>query len=952
MNVAGCPTVTVVAMAGNLDADMFPHFLSHYRALGVSAFRFVLHGEFEPAEKAWLCDQPDVTVTAEIYGLFSEQSKVEKISWMTHDLVGQWVLPVDMDELIELPAPSLAETIRAMEMLEMESLPAFMLQRLAADGSLPMLLPTDDIQKIFPLYSFHLAERSGGARPLKTKYTLTKVAKGHLVQHGFHFPMNGGGTCHLPLRAILNHFKFRAPLLKAARAYRAEDANPTEMAAYSAYLESHESRVELEGNKEYNRDDLLRRGLLIDFDSNEPVSFANSALLGDATSQVFAQPVQVLDPCSATSIDKPSAGRARPMDVCLVTREISVASVAGGIATAVNALAENLAAAGHNAHVLYVPYEPWDKLGSFWERGLMALGIKLTQIELVDQDGQRLELEELMDLVVAHLEKHSFDVACFDDVHCLGAKACQVRNSGLGLASTAIVMTTHGCSYWHSSDGNAAIDKYIAKFHFYFEQQLRLADLVIHPSSYMQQWVQHHVGPPRREAVLPNTLTGFVRSFGHRGSANRKVTEIVYFGRIEPRKGFDVFLAAMALLADRGVEVPSITLIGSISSSVLKQNLSATLERLTAKVQIFSEFRNLEAVNYLKAHDCMVVIPSRKDNLPYTVYECLENDIPMICSQVGGLRELVHENDWGRTLVANDETSIADAVRVALRDGWRPARLAFDPDEVVAKHVAVMDWLVQNHAEHQRQKMDLSDILCICFGQSSTPPVSRQAEDLQGSGLKEDQIVYYCIDGNGRAASVVNAINDHVGSARAEFILLCHEAVEFKSQALLPAMVNLMTCSGFDAVVCDYDLLLPLSAGQTGTTTCTIGAPGGPPQFAPSRNVFGAGLALVRTSALLDVGGIDADSDLQETMVWEVLNKLSASGKSITSIPKALMFKYVQDNGSVDQFNDPQMRYRLSRTWCRDLDASRALMLSAAIHHDFKPDPRVSKISKLLKSLH
>ena len=91
------------------------------------------------------------------------------------------------------------------------------------------------------------------------------------------------------------------------------------------------------------------------------------------------------------------------------------------------------------------------------------------------------------------------------------------------------------------------------------------------------------------------------------------------------------------------------------------------------------------ALELLKRPGTLAVMPSLQDNSPNTVYECLELGIPFVASAVGGVPELVAEDDRARVLFEPSAEGLAGALRQALTDsGFAPARPAFsagDRDE-------------------------------------------------------------------------------------------------------------------------------------------------------------------------------------------------------------------------------------------------------------------------------
>jgi hypothetical protein len=90
-----------------------------------------------------------------------------------------------------------------------------------------------------------------------------------------------------------------------------------------------------------------------------------------------------------------------------------------------------------------------------------------------------------------------------------------------------------------------------------------------------------------------------------------------------------------------------------------------------------------EALERLRCSGTLAVIPSFEENSPNVIYECLENAIPFIASDVAGIRELVAADDRERVLFEPTADGIAAALRRALANGGalRPARAAFEDEE-------------------------------------------------------------------------------------------------------------------------------------------------------------------------------------------------------------------------------------------------------------------------------
>jgi hypothetical protein len=90
-----------------------------------------------------------------------------------------------------------------------------------------------------------------------------------------------------------------------------------------------------------------------------------------------------------------------------------------------------------------------------------------------------------------------------------------------------------------------------------------------------------------------------------------------------------------------------------------------------------------EALERLRRPGTLAVIPSFEENSPNVIYECLENGIPFIASDVAGIRELIAADDHARVLFEPTADGIVAALCRALANGGalRPARAAFDDEE-------------------------------------------------------------------------------------------------------------------------------------------------------------------------------------------------------------------------------------------------------------------------------
>ncbi|EGG24910.1 putative glycosyltransferase [Cavenderia fasciculata] len=215
-----------------------------------------------------------------------------------------------------------------------------------------------------------------------------------------------------------------------------------------------------------------------------------------------------------------------------------------------------------------------------------------------------------------------------------------------------------------------------------------MSDWLVSPSNYMLNWMRRNGWIlPRNSYVHQNLLPpAQVDSNNIDREMTRSFDEIIFFGRLESRKGLDVFIKAVERLVDRlRQESVVITFLGA-NTKLTEINMMADhyiankCNRLEIKCHILIGKSHTEAIQYLTfdREKKLVVIPSPIDNSPNTVLECLTHRLAFIASQVGGIPELIHPEDRDRSLFIPKPASLVKKLSACLDQGVKPARMAID----------------------------------------------------------------------------------------------------------------------------------------------------------------------------------------------------------------------------------------------------------------------------------
>ena len=93
-----------------------------------------------------------------------------------------------------------------------------------------------------------------------------------------------------------------------------------------------------------------------------------------------------------------------------------------------------------------------------------------------------------------------------------------------------------------------------------------------------------------------------------------------------------------------------------------------------------------DAMKIIKSSQ-VVVVPSRMESLPTTVKEAFYLNVPVVATNVGGIPELISDNDTGLLVPPENPEKIADAVNDLLSNPEKAEKLAFNGNNFVKKNM-------------------------------------------------------------------------------------------------------------------------------------------------------------------------------------------------------------------------------------------------------------------------
>jgi glycosyltransferase involved in cell wall biosynthesis len=385
--------------------------------------------------------------------------------------------------------------------------------------------------------------------------------------------------------------------------------------------------------------------------------------------------------------------------ICIATEDIVGPVRNGGIGTTYSALSELLAKLGHDVTILYLKGQEVEN-GTIeqWIEFYAAKSVRFVPVPnyaAVDrfQTGADRWLHAPYNML-KYLIDHPMDVVHVSEWRGSGYLSLLAKRQRLAFQDTLFIVKTSSPWIWNRLYGSQPLDRLddLAKVHAE-RRSVEFADMVIGGSLHLLRWMssQGYRIPRDRTFVQPNVATfdHLAELMTQRNWERGKrypVDELVFFGRLEARKGLFTFVQAIKRLLRQGVRLPrQITFMGKPGARLMARPDQDILDYIASetrgwptKVEVLSEFQQYDALQYLLSGPRLAVMPSTIENSSLAVYEAAICGIPFIASASGGTPELVASVDHPFVLCEAHPIPVADKIAEALEIGGYVARPSFD----------------------------------------------------------------------------------------------------------------------------------------------------------------------------------------------------------------------------------------------------------------------------------
>lgn len=211
----------------------------------------------------------------------------------------------------------------------------------------------------------------------------------------------------------------------------------------------------------------------------------------------------------------------------------------------------------------------------------------------------------------------------------------------------------------------------------------RAVDLFLAPSSFMRQMMVRAGFPEERVRLMPHCAA----SMANDSNANEllqglKKPYFLFAGRLEPEKGVGLLLEAARRLSEVSFVVAG---AGSLAASIAEQ--AATLD-------------NVSMLGVLNAHQLATIRREARAELAPSIWyevfgmsalEAMQLGLPVIASDIGGLRDIVLDGETGLLIPPGDIDALATAIE----------RLQDDPSLAAKLGAAGMAYVSRHHQPEQ-----------------------------------------------------------------------------------------------------------------------------------------------------------------------------------------------------------------------------------------------------------
>jgi O-antigen biosynthesis protein len=623
--------------------------------------------------------------------------------------------------------------------------------------------------------------------------------------------------------------------------------------------------------------------------------------------------------------------------LCIVTTELPHLLKNGGIGSCNWHLAALLARRGWRIHVLYCGQVSAAADKKKAAREMLKLGCSVSYLDDCEiskaartptcEPSWFLDCSDRVCNALQTLHRaYHFSLIEFADYQGIGFRPIQAKRTGLAFDDVCLIVKLHSSSQWvreanlswvaHTDD---LLLDHCERYAF------DNADVQIAPCRYMLDFARSIGWQVKDDALVIPYVFPQPKSLA--ATAPAAIKEIVFFGRLETRKGLEVFVEAVSRL-------PASLKITFLGRNGALANGRAPDEAIRGalkgrSVKLLANLDRHEALAYLSKGRRLAVMPSLVDNSPNTVIECATHGIPFLASCAGGVPELLPDPELEAELLFEPNAKalaarlkryldLPPAERQLLTEKARRITEASANNEAVLVHYheliqeRVAPAVTASLSASSVRLAEEQPLVTVAVTYFNLPEFLPEALESLAAQTYANLEVLVVDDGSTNPVAIrvfeeqrrlypqfrfLSQANGGLSAARN--LALTEAAGEFflpvdADNVAHPDMVavfvrGLRRNPELSALACYYLAFDTDNDRKAGKCLYAYRPPGGPHVMASFRNVYGDANSIFRTADLRTINGYEPDRD-STCEDWEAFVKLINAGFKLDVLPEHLFF--------------------------------------------------------------
>jgi glycosyltransferase involved in cell wall biosynthesis len=612
----------------------------------------------------------------------------------------------------------------------------------------------------------------------------------------------------------------------------------------------------------------------------------------------------------------------------------------GGVGTACFSLAMALAADGHKVTVCFAPiHESHLNHFSNWQQFYLNRKIRLIALPLTPFPIEFFGMSATSYAAYQFVKKtHSdlpWDVIHFPDMHGLGFFTLAAKRTLGEFSTSQICVTLHGPTSWakcHNKEREMLLDD--LELDFLESKSIEMADTLFAPTHAALE-IAKSLGMkiPSHTIVVPN-IVGTCDS-PPQFKTHTKIETLAFFGRLETRKGLELFVEALLHIGEETLKGLPILFLGKVGLAGDTDAKSYIEHKLAGfDYSLLSDMTSTEALHHLNQTSPLVVIPSVSETMGYTLCEVLELGLPVLATRIPSFVELLEENS--EVLAEPNALDLSAKILTAMRKSTPPkGKRKISNTEVIERH---LDWhrkCLSALANTNPTPTHNYPLVSVCVPHKDRPKLLKECiesiykqtypnieiligDDASTTSDAIEYLNYLSSHDNPISVRIIRAsqrqgpgtVRNNLSALAAGDFILFMDDDNIATPTEVETFVNAQARTGADILTCAFERLENNNSDQLNKSQWV---PLGPAiNLGYFLNAFGDMNAFVKKTTYRSLNGLNC-TPLLGGEDWEFFARAAMNGYKIEVVPRPL-FLYRQHADQYSKSVDPEISLAIRAT--------------------------------------